>query len=105
MGARWAHERGEERGCFGGSRNTHTHTHTLSLSCSPSFSQVILADVIALRDSIVMSDGDMRKPSALFKKMRSFNCDSDVNRSLLMMLSVPEDMGDDVRESKRRGRG
>ena len=60
--------------------------------------QTNMKDVIYLRDAIVSSGSNMHQPMDLQKRMKSLNRNEDVNKALMMMLSVQASLG----ESRRK---
>ena len=53
--------------------------------------------MITLRDAIVHSGRDMRRPMDLLNRMKTINADQDVNRALMTMLSLEEEGDEEVR--------
>ena len=50
--------------------------------------QFDVKDVVELRDTIVLSGGDLRQPQNLTKKLKLMTRDKEVNQSLFQMLAL-----------------
>ena len=60
--------------------------------------------MITLRDAIVHSGRDMRRPMNLLNRMKTINADQDVNRALMTMLSLEEE-GEEEEVGRKGGKG